>query len=95
MFNTSKKMEKKIKVRICVGTQCYVMGNHELKDLKDQLPAEIREKVYVEAAVCLGCDTLGSKPLPPYVEVNGKLIAQANREKIVEYLYSVMNVQSN
>ena len=84
-------MEKKIRIKICVGTQCYVMGNHELKDLKDQLPEDLKSKVYVEAAVCLGCDTLNAKPLPPYVEVNGKLISQATRGKIVEYLYSLTN----
>lgn len=79
-------MEKKIKVRICVGTHCYVMGNHDLKDVKDQLPADLKDKVYVEGAVCLGCDSMNEKPKPPYVEVNGKLIAKASYEKIVEAL---------
>ncbi len=82
-------MEKKLKLKICVGTQCYVMGNHELKDIKDHLPGDLKDKVYVEAAVCLGCDTLKSKPLPPYVEIDGKLIPQATQEKIIEYLYSL------
>jgi len=65
------------------------MGNHELKDLKDKLPENLRDRVYVEAAVCLGCDTLKSKPQPPYVEIDGKLIPQATYEKIVDYLYSL------
>ena len=82
-------MEKKLKLKICVGTQCYVMGNHELKDIKDHLPKDLKDKVYVEAAVCLGCDLLKSKPLPPYVEIDGKLIPQASQEKIIEYLYSL------
>ena len=85
-------MKKKIKIKICVGTQCYVMGNHELKDLKDQLPEDLKPKVYVEAAVCLGCDVLNTKPAPPYVEVNGKLISQATRDKIVDYLYTLTNL---
>ena len=85
-------MEKKIKIKICVGTQCYVMGNHELKDLKDQLPEDLKPKVYVEAAVCLGCDVLNTKPAPPYVEVNGTLISQATRDKIVDYLYTLTNL---
>lgn len=82
-------MEKKVKLKICVGTQCYVMGNHELKDIKDHLPDDLKDKVYVEAAVCLGCDSLKSKPLPPYVEIDGKLISQASQEKIVAYLYAL------
>ena len=82
-------MEKKLKLRICVGTQCYVMGNHELKDIKDRLPENLKDKVYVEAAVCLGCNNLKEKPLPPYVEIDGKLIPQATQEKIIEYLYAL------
>ena len=82
-------MEKKLKLKICVGTQCYVMGNHELKDIKDHLPEDLKDKVYVEAAVCLGCDLLKSKPMPPYVEIDGKLIPQASQEKIIEYLYAL------
>lgn len=85
-------MEKKIKVKICVGTQCYVMGNHELKDLKDQLPDDLKQKVYVEAAICLGCDILKDKPQPPYVEIDGILMPQANQQKIIDYLYSLSNV---
>ena len=34
-------------------------------------------------------DLLKSKPLPPYVEIDGKLIPQASQEKIIEYLYSL------
>ena len=68
------------------------MGNHELKDLKDQLPEDLKPKVYVEAAVCLGCDVLNTKPAPPYVEVNGTLISQATRDKIVDYLYTLTNL---
>jgi len=79
-------MEKKIKVRICVGTYCFVMGNHDLKDLKDNLPHDLKDKVYIEGVVCLGCDKKKEAPQPPYVEVNGKLIAKANLEKIVEEL---------
>jgi NADH:ubiquinone oxidoreductase subunit E len=82
-------MEKKIKVRICVGTHCYVMGNHELKDLKDQLPADLKDKVYVEGAVCLGCDNMKEKPRPPYVEIDGQLIPKANLEKVVAQLKEI------
>ncbi len=77
-------MEKKIKVKICVGTQCYVMGNHELKDLKNQLPADLKEKVYVEGSVCLGCDNLTERKQPPY-------IGKADFESIVSRLRELAN----
>lgn len=83
-------MEKKIKIRICVGTQCYVMGNHELNELKSSLPDELRDKVYVEGAVCLGCDTRKDKPQPPYVEIDGKLLDKADYERIEKTIRTIL-----
>jgi NADH:ubiquinone oxidoreductase subunit E len=76
-------VDKKLNVKICVGTYCYVMGGSKLNNLKSQLPDDLKEKVYVEASVCLGCDKMTSDPKPPYAEVNGKLIEKANLDKIV------------
>lgn len=86
-------MEKKIKVKICVGTRCYVMGNHELKDIKEQLPDDLKDKVYVEGSVCLGCDISKQKPQPPYVEIDGELLPKASLERVVEKLRKVMMKQ--
>jgi NADH:ubiquinone oxidoreductase subunit E len=77
---------KKLNVKICVGTYCYVMGGSKLNNLKSQLPDDLKEEVYVEASVCLGCDKMTSDPKPPYAEVNGKLIEKANLEKIITAL---------
>jgi NADH:ubiquinone oxidoreductase subunit E len=79
-------MENKIKLRVCIGTYCYVMGGYELKDIKGQLPDDLKDKVYVEASICLGCDSSGSEPQPPYVEIDGELIPYANVEKIISNL---------
>ena len=76
-------VDKKLNVKICVGTYCYVMGGSKLNNLKSQLPDDLKEKVYVEASVCLGCDKMTSDPKPPYAEVNGKLIEKANLDKII------------
>jgi len=88
-------MDKKIKIRVCVGTHCYVMGNHELKDIKDQLPDDLKDKVYVEGSVCLGCEEMTREPKHPYVEVNGTLIENASLEKIIEYLRALETTGNN
>ncbi|MDP4292375.1 MAG: hypothetical protein Q8908_14955 [Bacteroidota bacterium] len=80
------KAEKNLKVKICVGTYCYVMGGSNLNNLKSQLPDDLKEEVYVEASVCLGCDKITSDPKPPYAEVNGKLIEKADLDKIISAL---------
>jgi len=79
-------MDKKIKIRVCVGTHCYVMGNYNLKDIKDQLPEDLKGKVYVEGAVCLGCEGMTTKPMHPYVEINGELIENASLPLIIDRL---------
>jgi NADH:ubiquinone oxidoreductase subunit E len=84
-------MENKVKLKICVGTYCYVMGGHDLKEIKNQLPSDLRDKVYVEASVCLGCDKLTSDPQPPYAEIDGQLIPQASVEKIISKLREMQN----
>lgn len=83
------KADKKFNVKICVGTYCYVMGGSKLTNLKSQLPDDLKDDVYVESSVCLGCDKMTSDPKPPYAEINGKLIEKADLDKIISALRSV------
>jgi len=87
-------MDKKIIVRVCVGTHCYVMGNHNLKDIKDQLPDDLKERVFVEGSVCLGCEKMTKKPQHPYVEVDGTLIENASLEKIIIRLRQLVEAEN-
>ena len=43
----------KIKVEICSGTACYLLGAANLMSIEDEIPAELRDKVEVEARTCL------------------------------------------
>ena len=43
----------KIKVEICCGTACYLLGAANLMSIEDEIPAELRDKVEVEARTCL------------------------------------------
>ena len=81
-----RNAENLINVKICVGTYCYVMGGHELRELKTKLPAHLSDRVKVEASVCLGCNELEEEPKPPYAQVNGELMAEATVQKIVDKL---------
>jgi NADH:ubiquinone oxidoreductase subunit E len=76
-------MNSKVKLKICVGTACYVTGGHKLADIKNTLPPHLKDKVSVEWSVCLGCDKTEEVQQPPYAEVNGKLIAKATFESIL------------
>ncbi len=88
-------MEKKITLKICVGTYSYIMGGAALMSLSDELPADIKDQVKVEAAVSLpGCEEDG-KIKPPFVEINGKVMGEATAEKIIEEIRKELAVSVN
>ncbi|MGE0079559.1 MAG: NAD(P)H-dependent oxidoreductase subunit E [Bacteroidales bacterium] len=76
-------MTNKISIRICVGTTCYVKGNREIKKAMENLPEEIKSRVEVKGAIDIdGCET-GKAMEHPYVEINGKVLANATVEKVL------------
>lgn len=79
-------MEEKIEIKICVGTLCYIMGNAELQLLKEKLPQQLRDRVKISTSTCLNhCYDLKDKK-PPFVEINGEVIAQASTSKVINIL---------
>lgn len=76
---------KKIKVSICTGTACYVMGASELLLLGEMLPEDLKDKVEIEGVTCLDkCKGAGSgKSKPPYVLVDGELIESATVQSVI------------
>lgn len=73
-----------IKVEICCGTACYLLGAAKMMNLEDQLPESCRGRVEVEAKTCLDLcerDNLGGAP---YVRINGEeILPQATPEKVI------------
>ena len=54
-----------IKVEICCGTACYLLGAAKMMNLEDQLPSDCRGRVEVEAKTCLDLcerENLGGAP---------------------------------
>lgn len=73
-----------VKVEICCGTACYLLGAAKMMNIEDALPEECRGRVEVEAKTCLELcerDNLGGAP---YVRFNGsEIMSQATPEKVV------------
>lgn len=79
-------MEKKIEIKICVGTLCYIMGNAELQLLQEKLPQQFRDRVRISTSTCLNhCYDLKDQK-PPFVEINGEVVAQASTSKVINIL---------
>ena len=73
-----------IKVEICCGTACYLLGAAKMMNIEDQLSEECRGRVDIEATTCLELcerDNLGGAP---YVRFNGsEIMSQATPEKVL------------
>ena len=74
---------EKVKVEICCGTACYLLGAEKLMNIEDALPEECRGKVEIEARTCLDLcerDNLGGAP---YVLFNGEeIMYRATPERV-------------
>ncbi len=77
---------EKIKVVICTGTACFVMGGSELLTLDDHLPEMYADRVQIEGTGCLDYCKDIEKGKSPFVVVNGHVISEANIPKVIDYI---------
>ncbi len=83
-------MQSKIRVRICTGTACFVMGSSDILLLEEILPEHLKEMVSIEGTMCLDICTNDVSSKPPYVTVNDHLITRATPHKVINYIESLI-----
>ncbi len=84
-------MDKKIKVNICSGTACFVMGSSDILLLEERLPEHLKDIVEIEGATCLGyCKDL-SKGKAPFVVINGEVISSATLPMVINRIEEIAN----
>ncbi len=84
-----------IKVKICVGTVCYIMGGAELMLVKEHLsPSEV-EQVEIEGITCLGlCKNYN--PSTPYVMIDGEVLSSVTLDKLLKAIRTkLQSVENN
>ena len=75
---------KKIEVKICAGTACFVMGAPQIQALEFSAPDDIADKIEIVEVRCMNhCNKGSGYNKGPFVEVNGELIEEATMEKVV------------
>ncbi|MBQ8126634.1 MAG: hypothetical protein IJ173_12300 [Kiritimatiellae bacterium] len=73
-----------VKVEICCGTACYLLGAANMMNIEDQLPESWRGRVEVEAKTCLELCERENLGGAPYVRINGtEIMAQATPDKLL------------
>ena len=76
---------KKIEVRVCLGTTCFVMGSSNLQNLTELIAQKFGDKVEVVGSPCLGvCSTNWEYSKAPYVKVNDTIVQEATVDKVIE-----------
>ena len=77
--------DKKISVKVCLGTTCFVMGSSNLQELLDTVPRKYGDRVEVSGVPCLGlCSIDWEFSKAPYVKVNDEIVMEATVEKVLE-----------
>ena len=77
-------MEKKLEIKICTGTLCYVMGGADLQVIDEYVPEEYLDRLDIKGAPCLDHCNRCEGPKAPFVEVGGEVISEATITKVVE-----------
>jgi NADH:ubiquinone oxidoreductase subunit E len=80
---------KKIKVSVCCGTTCFLMGSSDVLALEDQLDSDLKDLVDFEGSPCMDLCKSKQSGKAPFVKINDELIASANPDlvkiKILEH----------
>lgn len=77
-------MEKKLEVKICTGTLCYVMGGAELQLIDEFIPEEIIDLIEIKGTPCLELCNQFDGPKAPFVKVGDRIISEASVTKVVD-----------
>lgn len=83
---------KKISVKVCLGTTCFVMGAAHLQELIETVPQKYGDKVEVSGNPCLGlCSINWEYSKAPYVKVDEEIVSEATVEKVLSAIERKLN----
>jgi len=78
---------KKIDVKVCLGTTCFVMGSSYLQELMELVPNKYGDKVQVTGSPCLGlCSINWEYSKAPYVKIDDEVVQEATVDKVIEVI---------
>lgn len=75
---------KKIRVSICTGTACFVMGASEILLLEEELPEELKDMVEIEGITCFEKCKNPECGKTPFVKINDEVVAGATLPLVLE-----------
>lgn len=80
---------KKVKVEICVGTHCTMMGAMNILELIDDMKKEYQDQgIEVETVKCY--QHCKENRVAPIVKINGDIIENATSERVMAKITEVI-----
>jgi NADH:ubiquinone oxidoreductase subunit E len=81
----------KVRVKICAGTACFVMGAPQVQTLEFAAPEDLADKIEVVEVRCMNhCSQGKGYNKGPFVEVDNELIEEATFDKVVAKIREVI-----
>ena len=82
----------KVKVKICVGTACFVQGGADLLLYEDFLDPDLLGLCDIEGSSCLGrCRTEDPDWKAPLVEIDGIVHSHVTQKRLVALIREAVN----
>jgi len=75
---------EKIKVIICTGTTCFVMGSSKLQNFDEFIPKKWKEFLDIKTHPCLNLCQNNEYTKSPYVMINDEVLTQVTIEKLID-----------
>lgn len=76
--------KKRIRVVVCGGTACHLLGGTGLQLLSEALPEAARERVEVVGSPCLDLCRCRTGRRPPFVQIDGEEVAAATVDEVLD-----------
>ncbi|MDD3153579.1 MAG: hypothetical protein PHS41_01835 [Victivallaceae bacterium] len=86
-------MQDKIKLEICCGTTCYMLGAAELMTIEDTLPDAWKDRVDVFAIPCMDLCTREDIGRAPFVRIDGEVMGNATLETVHRALSKLLPIE--
>lgn len=77
--------KEKVKVKICVGTACFVQGGSDLLLYNDFVDPAVIAECEIEGCSCLECCKAGEHGAP-YVEIDGQIYDKVTQDRFCRLL---------
>ncbi|MBT1248280.1 NAD(P)H-dependent oxidoreductase subunit E [Thermosipho sp. 1244] len=77
-----------MKIEVCVGTTCHLMGSSTLIEALNDLPKDIKESLDLKYNLCF--NTCYGKMKPPIVKIDNEFYQDMTPEKLKDIILNLV-----